>query len=179
MPEIRPFIFTDLNAVTEIYVDEVLNGTASYETEAPSAYDMRSRFAMLVANGFPVLVVIDGEKLLGFAYVDFFRKRPAYRWTVENSIYVARDARGRGLGRKLLMKLVEHCSALGFRQMIAVIGDGAKNDASINLHRYIGFEQCGYIKGSGFKHGRWLDTVLMQLPLNGGVETLPQQAAKQ
>ena len=141
MPEIRPFIFTDLNAVTEIYVDEVLNGTASYETEAPSAYDMRSRFAMLVANGFPVLVVIDGEKLLGFAYV--------------------------------------HCSALGFRQMIAVIGDGAKNDASINLHRYIGFEQCGYIKGSGFKHGRWLDTVLMQLPLNGGVETLPQQAAKQ
>ncbi len=175
MPEIRSFIFTDLNAVTDIYVDEVLNGTASYETEAPSEYDMRSRFAMLVANGFPILVAVDGEEILGFAYVDFFRKRPAYRWMVENSIYVARDARGVGIGRKLLSTLVERSSALGFRQMVAVIGDGSMNHASLNLHRSIGFVQCGCIKASGFKHGRWLDTVFMQLALNGGAETLPQR----
>lgn len=173
MTEIRPFVFTDLKSITEIYTDEVLHGTASYEVEAPSEYDMRARFVMLVANRFPALVAVEGEYILGYAYVDFFRKRPASQWMVENSIFVARHARGRGVGRKLLSTLIEHSAAMGFRQMVAVIGDGSMNHASVNLHKNMGFIECGCIKASAFKHGRWLDTVLMQRSLNEGSQMAP------
>lgn len=173
MTEIRPFVFTDLKSITEIYTDEVLHGTASYEVEAPSEYNMRARFVMLVANRLPVLVAVDGADVLGYAYIDFFRKRPASQWMVENSIYIARQARGRGVGRKLLSKLIEHSAAMGYRQMVGVIGDGSINHASINLHKSLGFIECGRIKASGFKQGRWLDMVFMQRSLNEGTQKIP------
>ncbi len=166
----------DLPAITEIYSHAVLTGTATYEYEPPSLGEMAARFAMLKAGGFPYLAAEAGGAVVGYAYAGPFRPRPAYRFTVEDSIYLAPDAQGRGVGKRLLQRLVGESTALGFRQMIAVIGDGTVNLASVRLHTAAGFGECGRIAGSGFKFGHWCDTVLMQLPLNGGTESLPADA---
>lgn len=167
----------DLQAITDIYAHAVIHGTASYEYDPPSLEEMTARYNALVAAGHPYIVAeieLGGEcVVMGYAYAGAFRTRPAYRFTVEDSIYIAPDAQGQGLGKLLLAELIRQCTALGFRQMIAVIGDGAVNQASVKLHEALGFAPCGRIVGSGFKHGRWCDTVLMQLPMNGGPGSAP------
>lgn len=163
----------DLDAITAIYADAVTNGTASYELEPPSLAEMTARFEALSTAGFPYLVAERQDDVLGYAYAGPFRPRPAYRFIVENSIYVAPGARGLGIGRMLLEQLVAEASRLGFRQMIAVIGDGRPDSPSVRLHEKLGFRHSGRLEGSGYKHGRWLDTAFMQLAMNGGVATDP------
>ena len=170
---LRPAKPADLAAITDIYRDAVLHGTATYEIDAPDQEEMSRRFLAITADGFPYIVAeIDG-RVVGYAYASYFRTRPAYWWSVEDSIYIAPAAKGRGLGKLLLGQLIKDCTALGFRQFIAVIGDGHDASASVRLHTRAGFKHSGTIRASGFKHGRWLDTVLMQLDMNGGAETLP------
>lgn len=166
----------DLPAITAIYAHAVIHGTASYEYDPPSLSEMTARFDALQAGGFPYLVAEVGG-VLGYAYAGPFRTRPAYRFMVEDSIYIAPDAQERGIGRLLLTHLIQHCETLGFRQMIAVIGDAAVNRASVQLHASMGFAPSGRIVGSGYKHGRWCDTELMQLPMNGGTNTAPDPAS--
>ncbi len=173
MPAIRDFQPADIETITAIYSEAVLTGAGSYEIEPPTADEMARRFAALVEQGFPILVAEEDGRVLGYAYASHFRVRPAYRWLAEDSIYIAPDAKGKGIGKLLLRALIERISALGFRQLLAVIGDGEHNIGSVRLHESLGFAHCGRIEGSGFKHGRWLDTVLMQLPLNGGRSTEP------
>ncbi|MEF0943292.1 GNAT family N-acetyltransferase [Rhizobium sp. BR 362] len=162
----------DLPFITAIYRDSVLNGTASYEIVPPGEEEMAGRFQAIRDKGYPYIAA-EGEDgaFLGYAYASAFRTRPAYRWMVEDSIYLAPEARGRGIGKALLASLVETCQTLGFRQMIAVIG-GA-HPASVALHRAAGFTETGLLKGTGYKHGRWLDTMLMQKVLGEGAETDP------
>lgn len=176
MPSIRDFRSADITAITEIYAEAVLNGFGSYEIEPPTLAEMTRRFDALAAQGFPMLVAEEDGKLLGYAYAGYFRTRPAYHWLVEDSIYVAPQAKGKGVGKSLLRELVARTTELGFRQMLAVIGDGERNIGSVRLHESLGFRHCGRIEGSGFKNGRWLDTVLMQLPLNGGKSGEPGRA---
>ena len=174
---IRPVIRTaseaDLDAITAIYADAVANGTSSYELEPPSRDEMGRRFAALAEGEFPYLVATSGDNVLGYAYAGPFRPRPAYRFVVEDSIYVAPQAKGLGVGRLLLSALIAASQRLGFRQMIAVIGDGRPDSASVRLHESLGFVHAGRLEGSGYKHGRWLDTVFMQLPMNGGKTLAP------
>jgi phosphinothricin acetyltransferase len=173
MIPIRNVRESDLADITGIYADAVRHGTASYELEPPSLDEMLKRFQALATGGFPYLVAeLDGA-VAGYAYAGPFRPRPAYRFVVEDSVYVAPDAKGRGVGRALLMRLIEEARTLGFRQMIAVIGDGRPDSASVKLHEALGFCHSGRLEGSGFKHGRWLDTVFMQLAMNGGATSLP------
>lgn len=176
MAVIRPATAADLPTITAIYAHAVVHGTASYEYDPPSLSEMTARFDVLQTGGFPYLVAEDGD-VLGYAYAGPFRARPAYRFMVENSIYIAPDAQRRGIGRLLLINLIQRCEALGFRQMIAVIGDAAVNQASVRLHASMGFTPSGRIFGSGFKHGRWCDTELMQLPMNGGANAAPDSAS--
>ncbi|MBE7183935.1 MAG: N-acetyltransferase [Methylobacterium mesophilicum] len=175
MTSIRDARPDDLPPITAIYRDAVLNGTASYEIEPPTLEEMRRRFEALAASSHPYLVAEEGGRVLAYAYAGPFRPRPAYRFTVEDSIYVAPDAKGKGLGRALLERLIQECEGRGYRQILAVIGDGRPESASVILHARLGFKPSGVIEGSGFKHGRWLDTAIMQLALNGGTETLPEQ----
>jgi phosphinothricin acetyltransferase len=171
---IRPAMATDLGRITAIYADAVVNGTASYELEPPTLAVMTERFEGLRLNGYPYIVAEGGDgTVLGYAYASAFRPRPAYRFIVEDSIYVAPEAKGRGVGRILLEALIEAVQALGFRQMVAVIGDGRADSASVRLHEKLGFRHSGRLEGSGYKHERWLDTVFMQLAMNGGAETPP------
>lgn len=178
---LRKATAADLPAITAIYAHAVINGTASYEYDPPSLGEMTARYDALVAAQYPYIVaeeMRDGaSRLLGYAYAGPFRTRPAYRFIVEDSIYIAPDAQGRGVGKLLLTELVARCEALGFRQMIAVIGDGGVNLPSVKLHQAAGFQPCGRIIGSGFKHGRWCDTVLMQLPMNGGPDLAPDPSS--
>ncbi|PHK94072.1 GNAT family N-acetyltransferase [Pseudoroseomonas rhizosphaerae] len=170
---IRPATAADMDAVAAIYRHHVLHGTATFETEAPTAEDMRQRRITLIERGLPYLVAEDTDgRVLGYAYAGAYRPRPAYRNTLENSVYISEEARGRGIGRRLLEALIQECAALGYRQMVAVIGDSA-NEASIRLHRALGFEPIGTLRSVGRKHGRWLDTVLMQLALGDGDRTDP------
>lgn len=169
---IRPADIADIAAFTEIYRESVLNGVATYEIDPPSFEEMKSRFVAITGVGYPYIVAVGQTGLvLGYAYASAFRTRPAYRWLVEDSIYLAPGARGRGVGRALLAELVRRCTALGFRQMVAVIG-GA-HPASIAVHHAAGFEHGGRMKATGFKHGRWLDTVIMQLSLGEGAGSAP------
>ena len=170
---IRAATLADLPAITAIYGHAVLNGTASYEYDAPSLDEITRRYDAIIAGNFPYLVAYSADKVLGYAYASHFRTRPAYRFMVEDSIYIAPDAQGLGIGTLLLAELLARCEAVGFRQMIAVIGDAATNLASARLHALMGFTECGRIKGSGFKFNRWCDTLLMQRALNGGIDTLP------
>jgi phosphinothricin acetyltransferase len=171
-PEIRPATEADLPCVTEIYEHAVLHGTATFELIAPDLAEMTRRFRTLIDAGFPYLVAaIDGE-VIGYAYAGPYRPRPAYRFTVENSIYLKPATHRRGIGLTLLKRLLLECEARGHRQMIAVIGDSA-NAASIELHRGAGFRMVGAFENIGFKFGRWLDTVLMQRPLGDGAATSP------
>lgn len=169
---IRDLTADDLAAVADIYRDAVETGTASYELSAPDLSEMRIRFQSITDKCYPYMACCskDGQ-LLGYAYASAFRTRPAYRWLVEDSIYIARDARGQGIGKQLLSSLVERCADLGFRQMVAVIGGAS--EASIAVHRACGFDHAGRLTGTGFKFDRWLDTVFMQRTLGLGAEAPP------
>ncbi|MCR9121158.1 MAG: GNAT family N-acetyltransferase [Phyllobacteriaceae bacterium] len=163
----------DIPAITTIYADAVLNGTASFELDPPDEAEMARRFHAIRHSGYPHICARDADgTLLGYAYAGSYRARPAYRWTVENSVYVAPHAKGRGVGRTLLAEIIARCEALGFRQMIAVIG-GSEHAASIGLHEALGFVHVGALPATGFKHGRWLDSVLMQKPLGKGQTSTP------
>ncbi len=170
---IRPATEADIPAIAAIYAHAVIHGTASYEIDAPSAGQMAARMAALAGTGCPWIVAESDGRIAGYAYASRFRDRPAYRFLVEDSVYIAPDAQGKGFGKALLSRLVADCTAAGFIRMIAVIGDGKVNAASVALHRALGFSQCGLIAGSGFKHGRWLDTVLMQRDLAADSAALP------
>lgn len=166
----------DIPVITTIYADAVRHGTASWELEPPSPGEMLRRFESLVADGYPYLVAIRGEDILGYAYAGAYRPRPAYRSTVEDSIYLARQAQRMGLGRALLAALIAACEARGFRQMIAVIGDGTgASAASRRLHEQAGFHLVGVARSVGYKHGRWLDQMLMQKDLGEGDRTPPSR----
>lgn len=172
---IRPARPEDVPAIRDIYEEAVLHGTATYELVPPDAAEMAARFEAIAGVGYPFIVAEDHHGVvLGYAYASAFRHRPAYRWSVEDSIYLAPKARGRGIGRDLLTRLIELCGESGFRQMIAVIG-GSDNEASIRVHRRAGFRMIGTFEGSGFKFGRWIDTVLMQMQLGDGKESLPDE----
>lgn len=178
---IRAATAADLDRITDIYADAVTHGTASYELEPPSRVEMGNRFDSLVAGGFPYLAAEKDGVVLGYAYAGPFRPRPAYRFVIEDSVYVAPEAKGQGVGSLLMQALIETARAAGFRQIIAVIGDGHADSASVRLHEKLGFRHSGRLEGSGYKHGRWLDTVFMQLSLNGGAalppdaESLPER----
>lgn len=162
----------DIATVTAIYADAVLHGTGTFEIEPPGESEMARRMQELFDGGYPYLVADAGGDVLGYAYAGAYHRRPAYRTTVEDSVYVLAEARGRGIGRALLAALIDESEACGFRQMIAIIGDSG-NVASLRLHRAAGFVPVGRFINVGFKFGRWLDTVLMQRALGPGSETLP------
>jgi len=157
----------DLPAMHAIYAHAVLNGTASWEWEPPPADVLGQRRQIILDAGFPWIVAESGGAVLGYAYASSYRPRAAYRWTCEDSIYISPDAQGRGVGRLLLAALIERCTAMGLRQMIAVIGD-ANSLPSIRLHSAMGFVMAGAVRSAGYEHGRWLDQVLMQRPLGAG-----------
>ncbi|WP_304177818.1 GNAT family N-acetyltransferase [Phenylobacterium aquaticum] len=169
---VRPSLETDAPALAAIYGHHVLTGLASFEEVPPTAEDMAGRRAAVVALGLPYLVAEEDGTVLGFAYAGAFRPRAAYRYTVEDSVYVSPDAIGKGVGRAVLSQVLAACEALGLRQVMAVIGDSG-NAASIGLHQALGFEHAGVCKAVGFKHGRWVDTVWMQKSLNGGEARAP------
>lgn len=157
----------DLPAVTAIYAHHVSHGSGSFELEPPSLQDMAQRFANISELGLPWLIASRNDEVLGFAYGGQFRPRPGFRYLVEDSVYIHADHMGHGLGVALLAELIRLCEQAGKRQMLAVIGDSA-NVASIALHAKLGFVHAGLLKSSGWKHGRWLDTVLMQRSLGTG-----------
>lgn len=157
----------DFAAIQSIYGHHVLHGLGTFETEPPDAHEMHARHSQITAAGFPYLVATDGTEVIGYAYANHFRTRAAYRFTVEDSIYVAPYAMGRGVGRALLMELIARCSARGLQQMLAVIGDSG-NAASIGLHRACGFGDVGTMKAVGRKFDRWVDVVIMQRALADG-----------
>lgn len=169
---IRPSDSADIPAITAIYAHAVLHGTASFELAPPEAQEMVQRRATLVAGGFPYLVAEKGGRVVGYAYAGPYRPRPAYRHAVEDSIYVAPERQNQGIGKALLRALIERCEEQGFRQMVAVIGDSL-SVGSISMHRVCGFADCGVVRNVGFKHGRWLDQVLMQRPLGEGASSAP------
>jgi len=162
----------DVGAIQAIYAHHVLQGVASFEEVPPDMDEIRRRRRDVLDRGLPHLVVEQDRRVLGFAYAAPYRLRTAYRFTLEDSIYLAPDVLGKGHGRALLRRLVELCSQDGFRQMVAVIGDSG-NAASIALHASLGFERVGLLTGVGFKFGGWVDSVLMQRPLGPGNRTLP------
>ncbi len=164
---IRDAADDDVAAIQRIYEPEVLSGLASFEEVPPTVEEIAARRAGVLALGLPYLVAEREGVVLGYAYAGTYRTRPAYRWTVENSVYVARSAQGQGVGRALLAELIARCEAGPWRQMIAVIGDSA-NAGSIALHRSLGFRDAGVLRSVGYKLGRWVDTALMQRPLGSG-----------
>jgi phosphinothricin acetyltransferase len=175
-PLIRDATDADLPAIQAIYAHHVLTGVASFEETPPSVDDLRTRLASVRSHGLPYMVAqIDGE-VAGYCYATPYRPRAAYRNTIEDSIYIGDAWRGRGLGRILLQALIERCEAGPWRQMVAVIADGGSG-GSLSLHTQLGFELTGTLKAVGFKHGRWLDTTLMQRRLGAGDSTLPEDRA--
>jgi len=170
--ELRHAEAADLTAIAAIYGHHVRHGLASFEVDPPSAQEMQARFEAIVNAGYPYLVAEEGGRLIGYAYASSYRTRPAYRYSVEDSVYVAPDAIGRGIGKRLLRQLIDECAQRGFRQMLAVIGDSA-NAPSIELHRACGFERVGLLTSIGFKFNRWVDSVLMQRALGDGDRTTP------
>jgi L-amino acid N-acyltransferase YncA len=165
--QLRPAVPDDLPAIREIYAYHVLHGRASFEEEAPPLEDLRRRFDDVRARGLPWLAADFGGVLAGYGYCAPYRSRSAYRYTLEDSVYVRHGGEGRGVGSALLDELIRRCEALGYRQLLAVIGDSA-NEASINLHASFGFLRVGTLRSVGFKFGRWVDSVLMQRPLGPG-----------
>jgi L-amino acid N-acyltransferase YncA len=170
---IRDATPADIPAITTIYRDAVLCGTASFELDPPDEAEMLGRFEAIRKQDYPYIVAEEDDgRIAGYAYANAFRTRPAYRWSVEDSVYIDPAAQGRGIGRALLARLIDTTERQGFRQMFAVIG-GSHHAASIRLHEALGFELVGVMKGSGYKHGRWLDTVIMQIGLGDGQSTVP------
>ena len=176
MTKIRPAVDSDIAAITAIYAHHVLNGTGTFETTPPDEKDMAARRADVLARGLPYLVLEDVGAVIGFAYCNWFKPRPAYRFSAEDSIYLAAAAAGKGLGRLLLTELMAQAERCGVRQMLAVIGD-SNNLGSIGVHRSCGFEHTGVLRSSGWKFERWLDVVLMQRSLGLGDSAAPQSAA--
>lgn len=162
----------DLTAIQAIYAHHVVHGLGTFEETPPDLAEIAARRAAVVAKGLPWLVAVAGERVLGYAYAGPFRPRSAYRFALEDSIYVAPDAAGKGVGKALLADLLRRCESWGARQMVAVIGDSG-NAGSIGVHRALGFENMGKMTGVGFKHGRWVDVVIMQKRLGDGMDTLP------
>ncbi|WP_166300589.1 MULTISPECIES: GNAT family N-acetyltransferase [unclassified Bradyrhizobium] len=171
-PVIRPTAEADLPSITAIYEQAVRFGTATFELIPPDLAEMTRRYRALIDGGFPYFVAVLDGRVAGYAYAGPYRPRPAYRFTVENSVYLDPALHRRGVGLKLMERLIAECDARGFRQMIAVIGDSA-NAGSIGLHRRCGFEMIGTHPGVGLKFGRWLDTVMMQRALGEGGATVP------
>jgi len=167
MPIIRPSQDSDIPAITAIYAHHVLYGTGTFEVDPPSAADMASRRDDVRSKGLPYLVAVEGPEVLGFAYCNWFKPRPAYRFSAENSIYLAPLAHGQGLGRALLSELAARAEQAGVRKLIAVIGDSA-NSGSIGVHRSVGFRHVGTLESCGWKFDRWLDVVMMDKPLGWG-----------
>jgi phosphinothricin acetyltransferase len=170
---IRPAAPSDIGAITRIYADAVLHGTASFEIEPPDQPEMLRRQTALLKNGYPYFAATIEGDVAGYAYAGPYRARPAYKWSVEDSIYVAPDMHRKGIGALLLRALIATSAERGYRQMIAVIGDSAQI-ASIAVHERAGFNHAGTLRSVGFKHGQWLDTVLMQRALGAGDNTAPQ-----
>jgi phosphinothricin acetyltransferase len=160
---------SDIAGLTEIYRHHVLHGSGSFEIDPPDQAEMARRWQAVIAQGMPHLVLRQGDQIMGYAYCQPFRPRLAYRHTLEDSIYLHPQAMGQGRGRALLAELMAQAERAGGRQMVAVIGDSA-NQGSIGLHKALGFEHVGVLRASGWKHGRWLDTVLMQRTLGQGAD---------
>ena len=172
MITVRTARFADARPVAAIYGHHVLNGLGTFEEEPPGTTEMASRIEAVLKRGLPYLVAEQVGTVVGFAYASPLRPRAAYRYTVEDSVYVAPDAAGRGVGKAVLGAVLGRCEAMGLRQVMAVIGDSG-NAGSIGLHRSLGFEPAGICRSVGFKHGRWVDTVWMQKALNTGDTTDP------
>ena len=170
---LRPARLSDIPAITRIYAHAVEHGTASFELAPPDEAEMARRMERLLGNHFPYLAAENDSAFCGYAYAGPYRDRPAYRWTLEDSVYIAPDMHRRGIGRTLLAALIEASEAGGFRQMIAVIGDSTRQASSVGLHEALGFRHIGIFQDVGYKHGRWLDTVLMQKTLGKGNTTRP------
>ncbi|RZI91572.1 MAG: N-acetyltransferase family protein [Variovorax sp.] len=173
MTTIRPSRDTDLPAITAIYAHHVLHGTGTFETEPPTEADMTARRADVLSKNLPYLVAENDGEVLGFAYCNWFKPRPAYRYSAEDSIYLAETARGQGLGTQLLAALSQAAEAVGVRKLIAVIGDSA-NLGSVGVHRAQGFSHVGVLKDCGWKFGQWRDVVLMDKVIGQGSETTPE-----
>jgi phosphinothricin acetyltransferase len=173
---IRPSLASDLCAITAIYGHAVLHGTGTFELEVPDQSEMAQRREAVLANGWPWLVAERDGMVVGYAYAQTFRPRRAYRFCVEDSIYLDAATRGQGVGRLLLAELLGACTARGARQMLAVIGDSS-NAGSVGVHRSLGFEQTGMLHHAGWKFGRWLDVVIMQKSLGMGSLTPPDDEA--
>jgi len=176
MTIIRPSRDEDVAAVAAIYAHHVLHGTGTFETTAPTEAEMAARRADVLAKGLPYLVAEDDGRVAGFAYCQWFKPRPAYRFSAEDSIYLHPDATGHGLGRKMLDELCSQAQQRGIRKLIAVIGDSA-NTASVRVHSAAGFSPAGVITSCGWKFGRWLDIVLMEKSLGDGDATPPRESA--
>jgi phosphinothricin acetyltransferase len=172
MTTIRPSTDADLPAITAIYGHHVLHGTGTFETTPPTEAEMAARRADVLGKGLPWLVLEDGGRVLGYAYCQWFKPRPAYRYSAEDSIYLLPEAAGRGLGKQLLSALLEQAEAAGVRKLIAVIGDSA-NAGSVGVHRALGFEPVGTIASCGWKFERWLDIVLMDKVIGPGDSAPP------
>jgi phosphinothricin acetyltransferase len=172
---IRPSKAGDVAAVAEIYGYHVLNGLASFELMAPSVDEIAKRRADVIGRKFPFLVAEVDGRVVGYAYASLYRARPAYRFSLEDSVYVHKDFAGRGVGKLLLDTLIEACEKAGARQLIAVIGD-SDNKGSIRLHAACGFKRTGTLKAVGYKFGRWVDSVIMQLAIGDGSGTLPPES---
>jgi phosphinothricin acetyltransferase len=171
-PTVRGATPADIAAITAIYGAAVRHGTASFELDPPDEGEMLRRYQSIVGAGYPYFVAETEGSVAGYAYANAYRTRPAYRFTVEDSIYISPDAQGKGLGRLLLAELIKASTAGGYRLMVAVIGD-SRQYASISLHRSAGFTFCGTIHSVGYKFGRWLDSVIMELPLGEGDTSAP------
>ena len=174
---IRPSTPSDLPVITAIYAWNVANGTGTFELDAPDAAEMSRRRDDVLAKGLPWLVAERAGQVLGYAYANHFRPRRAYRFCLEDSVYLGAQAIGQGLGRLLLAELLSRCEAAGARQMLAVIGDSA-NAASIGVHRALGFEHVGLMKAAGWKFERWLDVVVMQRSLGLGQSSAPMDGGQ-
>jgi phosphinothricin acetyltransferase len=170
---IRAALAQDVPAIAAIYAHHVRTGLASFEYEAPGEDEMRQRFAAITQGGFPYLVASEAGRVVGYAYASLYRTRPGYRFSLEDSLYVDPGHVGRGIGRRLLEALIPACGSVGCRQLVAVIGDSA-NRASIAVHEACGFAMVGTFRSIGFKHGRWVDSVLMQRAIGAGDATLPR-----
>jgi L-amino acid N-acyltransferase YncA len=173
MTNIRPSREDDLPAIAAIYAHHVLHGTGTFETTPPTEAEMAARRADVLAKGLPWLVAEDNGQVVGFAYCQWFKPRPAYRFSAEDSIYLHPDAAGKGQGRELLKQLMLTAEKAGIRKLMAVIGDSA-NAGSVGVHRSLGFTQVGILKSCGWKFGKWLDIVLMEKSLGEGDKTPPE-----
>ena len=176
-PTIRPSRDADVPAITAIYAHHVRTGTASFETSAPDEAEMQRRRDALADSRYPWLVADLGGEVCGYAYAGPYRVRPAYQFSVEDSVYVSSRTQRRGIGTALLRALIRACTDRGYRQMVAIIGDSAQV-ASIGLHRAAGFEMVGTLKNVGYKHDRWLDSVFMQRALGEGASTPPDRTRR-